>query len=264
MPEAEDKGRIWKAIAGAVVVMAVMAVATLADRFNRAALPPTPTAGALVSPIGSPTAGFTSPLNPPAPGAFDSPLPVLTPMTQVVYRDDFSDPASGWREGPFGDSEYRYENGEYVILVKKEKLAAWSLWSKQQFTDLTLEADTRLVKGAQKGETGVVFRFKDKDNYYFLLLSGYGQYVLGKNENGKLLPIAIKRSASFKGDETNRLKIVCQGTHTYLYVNDHYLDTMEDASFSEGKIGLFAMTEEGSGAVKATFDNLVVSVAGAD
>ena len=231
-------------------------------------LMPTPTLGAFVSPLSIPTSGiFVSPLVTPTPGAFVSPLDTPRPRPAVLYSDDFSDTGSGWYEGSFGDREYRYEKGEYVILVKGNDLAAWASWPKERFTDFTLEADVRLMEGPEIAEMGLAFRLREEGNFYFFRINGYGQYILSKNVNSEWQPIVgmemgMATSPHIKtGGATNRLKVICQGPQIALYVNDHYLTTVSDDSFSEGKIGLSAAVIEYPEPVKVAFDNLVVSVA---
>jgi hypothetical protein len=237
---------------------------------SKPAVPPTSTPGVFVSPLGTPmptsTLGaFVSPLGIPTSGAFISPLSTPAPRSVVLYSDDFSDPESGWYEGSFGDREYRYEKGEYVMLVKKNDLAAWVVGPQERFTDFTLEADVRLVEGPEIAEMGLVFRLREEGNFYFFRVNGYGQYIVSKNVNGEWQEIAgmgLVTSPHIKtGGATNRLKVVCQGPQIALYVNDHYLTTVSDDSFSEGKIGLIAAATKYPEPVKVAFDNLVVSVA---
>lgn len=243
----------------------------LASR-GKPAVPPTSTPGVFVSPLGIPmptsTLGaFVSPLGIPTSGAFISPLSTPAPRSAALYSDDFSDPESGWYEGSFGDREYRYEKGEYVILVKKNDLATWAVGPTERFTDFALEADVRLVEGPEIAEMGLVFRLREEGNFYFFRVNGYGQYIVSKNANGEWQEVAgmgvgLVPSPYIKtGGATNRLKVVCQGPQIALYVNDHHLTTVSDDSFSEGKIGLIAAAIKYPGPVKVAFDNLVVSVA---
>jgi hypothetical protein len=266
---------------GAAVVVVAGLVIALASG-GKSAVPPTftpgatatgtpvPTSalGAFVSPLGIPTSGvFVSPLGIPTPGAFISPLGTPTPRPTVLYSDDFSDTGSGWYEGSFEDKEYRYENGEYVILVKGNDLAAWASWPKERFTDFTLESDVRLVEGPEVAEMGLAFRLREEGNFYFFLIDSDGQYIVGKDVNGEWQTVAgmemgLVTSRHIKtGGATNRLKVVCQGPQIALYVNDRHLTTVSDDSFAEGKIGLIAAAVEYPGPVKVAFDNLVVSAA---
>lgn len=272
----------WKWVAGiGVTALVVGLVIVLASR-GRPAVPltstpgttvtdtpmPPSTLGAFVSPLDIPTSGaFVSPLDMPTSGAFVSPLSTPTLRSSVLYSDGFGDTGSGWYEGSFEDKEYRYENGEYVILVKGNDLAAWASWPKERFTDFTLEADVRLAEGPEVAEMGLVFRLKEEGNFYFFLIDGYGQYIVGKDLDGEWQQVAgmemgLVTSPHIKtGGATNRLKVVCQGLQIALYVNDHHLTTLSDDSFAEGKIGLIAVAIEHPGPIKVAFDNLVVSVA---
>ncbi|MFB0536698.1 MAG: family 16 glycoside hydrolase [Anaerolineae bacterium] len=261
----------WVAGIGGTVVVVVGLVIALASG-GKPAVPPTSTPGVFVSPLVTPmptsTLGaFVSPLGTPTSGAFVSPLSTPTPRPVVLYSDDFSDPESGWYEGSLEDKEYHYEKGEYVILVKKNDLAAWASWPKERFADFTLEADVRLVEGPKVAEMGLVFRLREEGNFYFFRINGDGQYMVGKDVNGQWQAVAgmgirLVPSPHIKTEgATNRLKVVCQGPQIALYVNGHHLTTLSDDSFAEGKIGLIAAAIEYSEPVKVAFDNLVVSAA---
>jgi hypothetical protein len=247
--------------------LAVLLTSTPGATATDIAMPTSPP-GAFVSPLGTSTSrAFVSPLDIPTPGVFLSPLGTPTPRSGVLYSDDFSDTGSGWYEGSFEDKEYRYENGEYVILVKGNDLAAWASWPKERFTDFTLEADVRLVEGPEIAEMGLVFRLREEGNFYFFRINGYGQYVVSKDVNGEWQEVAgmemgLVPSPHIKtGGAANRLKVVCQGPQIALYVNDHYLITVHDDTFAEGKIGLIAAAIKYPEPVKVAFDNLVVLVA---
>jgi hypothetical protein len=266
-------GHGWKWAAGigaAVVVVVGLAIALVSG--GKLAVPATSTPGVFDSPLSAPVptstlGAFVSPLGIPTPGAFVSPLGTPTPRPVVFYSDDFSDTESGWYEGSFEDKEYHYEEGEYVILVKKNDLVAWASWPKERLTDFTLEADVRLVEGPEIAEMGLVFRFREESNFYFFRINGYGQYVVSKDVNGEWQEVAgmemgLVTSPYIKtGGAANRLKVVCQGPQIALYVNDHYLTTVYDDSFAEGKIGLIAAAIKYPEPVKVAFDNLVVSAA---
>jgi hypothetical protein len=271
-----SNGKKWAVGVGAAVVVIVgLAIALVGG--GKPAVPltstpaaianDTPTPGAFGSPLGTPGTFYSplSPLGTPAPGAFDSPLGTPTPTPVVLYSDDFSDTGSGWQEGSFGDSEHRYEEGEYVTLVKRANLATWSSWPKERFTDFTLEVDVRLVERVKAANMGLVFRLQGEDNFYLFLINSYGQYTVGKNVNGEWRDIAGMKwtlSPYIKTmGATNRLKVVCQGTRIALYANGYHLATVDDDSFAEGKVGLIVATDEYSDPVKVAFDNLVVSVA---
>jgi hypothetical protein len=262
-------GNRWKWVAGigAAVVVVVGLIIALASR-GELAVPPTSAPGATATDIPMPTStlgAFVSPLGIPTSGAFISPLSTPAPRSAALYSDDFSDPESGWYEGSIGDREYRYEKGEYVILVKKNDLAAWAVGPQERFTDFTLEADVRLVEGPEIAEMGLVFRLREEGEFYFFRVNGYGQYIVSKNVNGEwqeITGMGLVTSPHIKtGGATNRLKVVCRGPQIALYVNDHYLTTVSDDSFSEGKIGLLAAAIKHPEPVKVAFDNLLVSVA---
>ena len=57
-----------------------------------------------------------------------------------------------------------------------------------------------------------------------------------------------------KGNESNHLKLVCDGSQIEAYVNGHHLVTVEDTTFASGFIGMTAYSHEPK--THVAFDNI--------
>jgi hypothetical protein len=208
--------------------------------------------GAAVLSMGEPT----------APSGPVPPVEPMPPHTMLLYSDDFSDPNSGWGRRVDESRERGYENGEYVVLVKREKWLTWTWGTQAVFSDLTLEADTRWVEGPESARFGLIFRHQDNDNFYYFFISGEGKYTIQKIQDGEWQSVDdvhwIPSPHIKMGRTTNQLKVVCFETKFSLYVNGQHLLTVQDDAFDEGKVGLIAATVTGSDPVKVAFDNLGV------
>ena len=176
-----------------------------------------------------------------------------TPLPKLVYKDDFSDPASGWPTLSGKEVEAYYEDGEYHLLVNPLSSAEavrpgvsyyrFGLASPPDagpFTDFIVEADVRPVGGWNLGYFGLVFRAQDMGNFYKFLVSGDGSYCLEASLNGQRKTLQKPTESQFieKGKSTNHLKVVCQGSQIELFVNEHHLTSLTRQYFTDGYVGV--------------------------
>lgn len=208
------------------------------------ALQPTAT----VAPTATPTAIPTPTL-----------LPTATPAMQLLFQDDFSDRSGGWNEGDWEGSSIWIEDGDYHVLVKKAYTGTSGWRMETSYADLIFEADARQVSGPDNNAYGLLFRYKNKDNFYRFSISGLGKYEIDKRLEGEW--VSIKKwtpsEAINQGVAANHLKVICQGNTIEVYVNDQHLATVTDDSFSEGYIALTAAAYEEPD-VHVAFDNVKI------
>jgi len=181
-----------------------------------------------------------------------------TPAFPLAWQDDFSTPEGGWVEASDLQSVKRYENGQYHILVNDSELFIWST-AGQDLADFMVQIDATQVGGPNDNGYGLLFRFQDDQHFYRFDISGDGFYLLSKRSEDQWVTLVDWTESPFihKGQATNRLKVICQGSQISLYVNDRHLTDFSDVSYSHGDIGLFAGTLS-QGGVHISFDNLKV------
>jgi Tfp pilus assembly protein PilV len=99
-----------------------------------------------------------------------------------------------------------------------------------------LVIETNLKSASLTQETGIIFRARDYDNYYFFYIRD-GGIGLKKKVNGS--PIALYESPqSFSANTWYKIKIMASGTTLSLYLNDNLLTTATDGSFADGYAAL--------------------------
>jgi tetratricopeptide (TPR) repeat protein len=185
--------------------------------------------------------------------------PVLpTPAFPLAWQDDFSTPEGGWVETSDLQSVKKYETGQYHINVNASELFIWST-AGQDLTDFIVEIEATQAGGPNDNGYGLLFRFQDDQHFYRFDISGDGFYLLSKRSEDQWVTLVDWTESPFihKGQATNRLKVICQGSQISLYVNDRHLTDFSDVSYSHGDIGLFAGTLS-QGGVHISFDNLKV------
>jgi hypothetical protein len=92
---------------------------------------------------------------------------------------------------------------------------------------------------------GIIFRMKDRDNFYMFRLAGEEGAVLGKMVNGKWTDLANPRSTDnlpgrvrFSGSNWYRLKVKVYDKRILCYINDSAVVSYEDNEFGLGHFGL--------------------------
>lgn len=155
-----------------------------------------------------------------------------------------------------------------------------------RFNDFDLTVDARAVAGPLDNGYGVVFRLKDRQNYYTFMTSSDGYYQVARVVDGNITELStfnVDSSIVNQGISTvNRLRVVARGNQFQFYINGEQvqvcipnnpdaqstyfmdscidgqmLDTLTDDAIAQGQIGVVVQTFSESG-VTVEFDNLVV------
>lgn len=180
----------------------------------------------------------------------------------LLYQDGFSDPSSGWDgvQSPEGMTDYEYE--KYRIVVNAPNADYWSNPG-LYFEDVQIEVDAIKDAGPDDNDFGVLCRYQDTENFYFLIISSDGYYGIGIVVNGhqRLLepPQMYHSEAINTGRSLNHIQAVCQGSRLALSVNGEFIAEAIDSTFSDGDIGLIVGSFDDPG-VDVWFDNLSVKV----
>jgi hypothetical protein len=180
---------------------------------------------------------------------------------EVLFKDDFSDPESGWDRVIVADGVTDYSDGAYRIFVNTSNTDVWAN-PDLDFTDVRIDVETSKVGGDDDNDYGLICRYQDSENFYFFVISSDGYYGVGKVSAGLQQLIGMESmppSESInQGNATNTLRADCVGSTLSFYVNNESLGVYEDTEFASGDVGLIAGTFDSSG-VDIHFDNFMVS-----
>jgi hypothetical protein len=181
-----------------------------------------------------------------------------------LFQDDFDNPRSGWGVEQGERFERGYEDSEYFIQLHEPNWFAWAHPGKQ-FDDVSVEVDVYLASGSQDSHFGVLCRYVDRYNFYYLAISADGYYAIFRRVDGGVLEVltgdgaGMTYSPAVRTDgQTNRVLVVCQADELALHVNGELLETVIDSTYPSGDVGIGA----GSGAqgdVRIQFDNFLVT-----
>lgn len=143
-----------------------------------------------------------------------TPIPPTPTEPYLYLDDDFSHATSGWVVSGTDEGAAVYIDGRFEIIVSEPGVMVWSNRN-LSLTDFTFEVDAglRLSSADTMNQLmniyGVIFRYEDRDNFYFFGINGLGQYFVFKVEAGDATFLQSGDFTNF-GD-TNRIRIVAEG-----------------------------------------------------
>ncbi|GAB4579645.1 MAG: hypothetical protein Fur0022_23830 [Anaerolineales bacterium] len=214
----------------------------------------------------SPTATATPTLEPTAtetPTQIPTETPTLVPTLApvILFEDDFSDVnKADWGSNRDADGITDFEQGGYRIFVNK---IDWIFWSTAglSFTDVRIEVDATKLGGPDTNEFGLICRYVDTDNFYFLTATSDGYFSISKYLNGEYFSLTeetfLPTDYVNQGNALNHLRADCIGNTLTLYINEQLIASYTDSSFSSGDVGIMVGSYNTSGA-DILFDNFVV------
>jgi hypothetical protein len=186
---------------------------------------------------------------------------LTVPSGSLLFKDDFSDPASGWPKFNGAAGSEGFVDGSYVIQVDLPQYDLWAVPG-QAFGDVNIEVDATKLSGPEANRFGLICRFRDKSDFYFFIISSDGYYGIGKTVNGAeslLGQEAMAYSTTIlPGVALNRLRFDCIGNALRGYVNNQVIAVASDGDISNGDVGLL-VGAFGNPVVRVAFRNFVVT-----
>lgn len=159
----------------------------------------------------------------------------------------------------------------------------------RMYRDFDLRVTAQMISGPLDNQYGVIFRYRDPDNYYGFLVGGdmdnVGWYALVKVQDGVLEWISYWGTSEHvrAGTGANEIRVVAVGDAFQFFVNGHLMPlcfkgenatsmwvdgtcftddvatTYRDADFSQGRIALMAgHSIDVSAPVVVAFDDVVI------
>ncbi len=110
----------------------------------------------------------------------------------------------------------------------------------------------------QGDEGGILFRADTVNSKFYLLRitegGAYDLFVYVDNQGGHAKNLLSNSTSTFKQglNQANTITVVAQGGNLYLYINGQYVDNINNATLSSGKIGVFAESNTNSTIVSFT------------
>lgn len=179
---------------------------------------------------------------------------------EPIFADDFSDASSGWEVFDNSLTSANYVEGSYRISLLQKNKEKWAL-ANQDFGNVAIEVDATYMGGTADNSFGVVCKFQDIKQYYAVVISSDGAYMIQKRVGGsyqRLTGEYFQLSDQIKpGTRVNRLRVECGQDYLALYVNQELVNRVEDSTYNQGDVGLI-VTAYGEPGLTVSFDNFEV------
>ncbi len=186
------------------------------------------------------------------------PLPTQVAAGALIFKDDFSDPSTGWDRQAVEQGMMDYSSGVYRMVVNTTPTNLWSA-AKKDLTDVRLEVDEGKLGGPDENRVGLICRYSGGD-YYFFIVTHDGFYGIGIFKGGQTVLLGQSEMQSSavinRGTNVNHLRADCVGDALTFYVNGQQVAVVHDSTLIHGDVGLLAGTFSQSG-VDVIFDNFV-------
>jgi hypothetical protein len=126
------------------------------------------------------------------------------------------------------------------------------VYEKLTAKDADISVKFKPISGQKDQAAGLVWRYKDKDNYYIVRANAReNNVVLYKVENGKRIDLPLKgegrtygKKAPVPSGQWSALRVVAKGNLFDVYLNGQKLYEVEDGTFTEaGKVGLWTKAD---------------------
>jgi CSLREA domain-containing protein len=160
-----------------------------------------------------------------------------------AFRDDFSDPQSGWPVDDLGDIMWEYSGGEFRTLIRS---SFWWAGARPGLaaTDFRVNVEVRNATGVY-GAYGLFFGGSaDWSEMYVFAIDPLGYYAIYHKDGDTWSFLANGWSGLINhGTATNRLQVIRQGLDIDVYANGHPVVSVTDSSYVGSRyVGVIALS----------------------
>ena len=163
---------------------------------------------------------------------------------QPMFTDALHTPgASYWGSDSTSNGECAFTGGAYHVKASVQNAITTCAAQIGATSNFAFQIQTTLLQGDY---AGMVFRLSygpsNELNGYFFTADVTGSYNLFIFQNSRLHVSTHGFSPAIKANRnsSNLLAVVVRGNTIYMYVNHQYVDSISDATYQTGQLGLFA------------------------
>jgi hypothetical protein len=189
-------------------------------------------------------------------------LPGLGSGDSSLLRDDFSDSNSGWGTGTDADSSVEYVNNGLQSQVFTSNFFTWSTPGDTSYENIHIEAAVKNDSTDPLSMMGVIcFEQGKSTSFYYLGVAADGYYTISTSTAGQK-DVSLKNGTSSlvpTDNQTFTLGADCGSGKLALYINGQLVDSVQDSTYTSGRVGLFTSSSDQPNGANITFDDFVVT-----
>jgi len=144
---------------------------------------------------------------------------------------------------PYGEGLHTTSGAMYSLRLSQPEQSGWAVGD-PWISDFDLELDAHSSAPDQNVDYGLLYRYQDAENHYRFGIGSDGYYSIGIVRDGKAIPVRTWQQWPHvrRGDQTNRLRVRCEGPTCRFFINGEYTAEISDDAFLRGKIGVWAQS----------------------
>jgi len=173
-----------------------------------------------------------------------------------VFFEDFENNNNEWDLYASEESEASIKNGEMRLKSFTEKGTSRYINVESDLSDFSIETNIRLVKN-NKGAyaiTGLIFGFKDWDNYWYFTITNE-RFSVGQIFEGiRNIKVNNDYSSDVSLTEDNKLKIITNGNRLLFSINGTVQYALNQPSFAGRNVGYVLYGKQ----VEAVYTELII------
>ena len=191
-----------------------------------------------------------------------SPADLPSARWPVTIADSFDSNVNQWNpfsevDDEFGTRSFTFENGKYHWeVLPAENVSVHDTPAMNPLSEFAVSVDAQQLRGSQGADFGIVFRETAADTFYNFSIDDSQNYWLRMNDGGSWTTlIDLSRSAAIRPNSLNRVAVVANDGRFYFFINDQYVDEIEEQSLLRGRVGMVVNLFEPGVQAEWEFDN---------
>jgi S1-C subfamily serine protease/antitoxin component YwqK of YwqJK toxin-antitoxin module len=161
----------------------------------------------------------------------------------LVYIERFRNNEAEWKANIEGSKSQITDDGHLSLTLSNENLTSrYNYVTLDQNSNYSIESVIHKKYGKGNEAYGIIFGFKDWNNYFSFLISEYGYYmIIGKFEGVNIKICDWKKSDAIKvGNKRNLLKVMKFEDEFIFSINGEVVERPESKNLRGNNIGIMA------------------------
>ncbi len=193
-------------------------------------------------------------------------IPGLPSSDGSLFKDNFEGFSQTWGTGTDADGAVEYEDGGLRFQVFRDFYFIWSNPNDEDYSNIRIEVTAKNNSSDPNATFGIICnQGVVEDNMYYVAVTANGQYAIAKGAvaqddlfltnndewaDSDLIPV---------GADSYRVGMECGNGALTLFVDGQQIDSVQDSTYTNGTVALFAWSDEEEKGTDVTFDDFIIT-----